>query len=268
MAIAKVNGINLYYESQGSGEPILFIPGLGGSTELWRYQTDFFQKNYRVISMDNRGGGRSSKPFEIYSMHRFARDVEELLDHLEIDEPVNLVGASMGGIIAQAFIHYYPRRVKRLVLACSGVSLGDPHITVPSSYVQQKIINPGATLEQKVATYLEIFYHPEFVAAHPEIRESFVRMNAEPQPAYAYVAQFTACADPKPYYHWLKKIEVPVLVIHGSDDIVWPVQNAHTLMSGLGKHAQLAIIENAAHMLMQEKPGEFNAILQDFLAKR
>jgi len=265
MSIAHINGINLYYESQGEGPPIVFIPGLGGGTDMWKYQTEYFKKNYRTISLDNRGAGRSDKPFGLYFMRRFARDVDELLDYLAIHEPVILVGASMGGIIAQAFIHEFPKRVKKLVLACTGVSLADPHITLPSVYVQKRLANPGMTDEQRIETYLEIFYHAEFVAEHPEIRETFMNMNSDSQPAYAYLAQLAACADAKPYYQWLRKIDVPVLVVHGSDDIVWPIQNAHTLLSGLGDHGRLAVIDNAAHILMHEKPDEFNRILRDFI---
>jgi pimeloyl-ACP methyl ester carboxylesterase len=267
MSIAKINGINLYYESKGAGTPVVFIPGLGGGTELWHYQTEFFKKDCRTISLDNRGAGRSDKPFGLYSMHRFARDIEELLDYLEVNEPVILVGASMGGIIAQAFTHYYSKRVKKLVLACTGVSLADPHITLASLDVQKKMANPGITPSQKLDTFIEIFYHPDFVAAHPELRKTLISMNPEPQPVHAYLAQLAACADPKPYYQWLKEITVPTLVIHGSDDLVWPIQNAHTLMSGLGDNGQLAIIDQAAHVLMQEKPKEFNHILEDFLCR-
>lgn len=264
MPIAKINGINLYYETKGEGEPVLFIPGLGGGTELWTYQTAYFKNNYRTISLDNRGAGRSDKPFGLYTMHRFARDVEELLDHLDVNEPIILVGASMGGIIAQAFTHYYPKRVKKLVLACTGVSLADPHITLGSLGIQQKLANPGVTPSEKLDTFLSIFYHPDFIAAHPEFRKTLISMNPEIQPPHAYLAQLAACADPKPYYQWLKQITVPSLVIHGSDDLVWPIQNAHTLMSGLGRHGRLAILEKAAHILMHEKPKEFNRILEDF----
>jgi pimeloyl-ACP methyl ester carboxylesterase len=264
MPITRINGINLYYESKGKGAPVVFIPGLGGGTELWAYQTEYFKKNYHTISLDNRGAGRSDKPFGLYTMHRFARDIEELLDHLDVSEPIILVGASMGGLIAQAFIHYYPQRVRKLVLACTGVSLADPHITLAPLRIQKKLASPGTTPDEKLDTFLEIFYHPDFVSAHPELRKTLIRMNPEIQPPHAYLAQLAACADPKPYYQWLEQINVPALVIHGSDDLVWPIQNAHTLMKGLGKNGRLAIIENTAHILMHEKPDEFNRVLEAF----
>jgi len=267
MPIAKVNGIDLYYEATGAGAPLVFIPGLSGTTDLWAYQLRYFRDHYRTISLDNRGAGRSDKPQGTYSMETFARDLNDLLDFLEISEPVYLVGASMGGIIAQAFIHDYPQRVNKLVLACSGVSGGDPHITPCSRQVLDKLANPGVTIEEKVDTFLEIFFHPEYVASHPEIRTIFLKYKSGLQPTHAYKAQFDACADPRPYYEWLAAIKAPVLVIHGDEDVVWPLQNARTLIEGLRGNGKLYVMEKAAHVLMQERPEEFNRILHEFFGR-
>lgn len=267
MPYVAVNGINLYYETSGAGEPLVLIPGLGGTTELWLHQTQFFRDRYQVISLDNRGAGRSDKPAGPYSMQTFARDVHDLLDRLDIHAPVNLVGASMGGVIAQAFMHDYPHRVRKLVLACTGVSAGDPHVTLPSTDIWQRIANPGKTAEEKINTYLDVFYHPEFVKAHPEIRNFFLTMKVPPQPQHAYQAQLAACADPRPYYSWLADIRVPVLVMHGADDLVWPLRNATTLLEGIGANAQLYVMHHAAHIFMHEQPEQFNRALGDFLVQ-
>jgi pimeloyl-ACP methyl ester carboxylesterase len=267
MPKVNANGIELYYEASGAGEPLIFIPGLGVSAELWSLQTKFFQSEYFTVSYDLRGAGRSSKPEGPYTMDQMAKDLNGLLDALEIDQPVNLVGASMGGIIAQAFIHEYPQRVKRLVLACTGVSVGDPHITYPPQFVTDKLANPGTTPEQKVDTFLQISYHPSFVAAHPELKQFLLSGRVEPQPAYAYRAQLAACADARPYYQWLREIAVPVLVIHGDDDLIWPLQNAKTLMQGIGDRAELVVLPKAGHVFMQEQPAQFNQALREFLRK-
>lgn len=265
MPTATINGISLYYEMNGSGEPLVFIPGLGGTTDLWFQQIKYFSAHYQFVSFDNRGAGRSDKPEGAYSMAQFSNDLNGLLDHLGIDKPINLVGASMGGIIAQAFIHDHPERVKKLALVCSGVSVGDPHYTPTSAYVMEKIINPGTTVQEKIDSFLEVFYHPDYAATHPEIRDFYLSRKLEPQPAHAYQAQLAACADPRTYYSWLNDIRVPTLVYHGSDDAVWPIKNAHTLMEGLGSYGTLAIMERAGHILMQEKPEEFNQTLLAFL---
>ena len=267
MPFDRVSGIELYFEQEGSGEPLVFVPGLGGSTLLWRLQTSHFKDRYQCLSFDNRGAGRSDKPPGPYSMDLFAEDLHGLLDHLGIHEPINLVGASMGGIIAQAFIHAYPHRVKRLVLACTGVSAGDPHYTPASAALVAKLRNPGHTQEEKVDTFIQIFYHPDFVARHPELRALYLSQDFEPQPPHAYVAQLAACFDAQPYYDWLADIQVPTLVVHGREDQVWPLQNAETLLAGLGRRGHRCVIEPSGHIVMQEQAEAFNQALEAFLER-
>ncbi len=265
MPFHRVNGIELYFEQEGSGEPLVFVPGLGGATPLWSLQTAHFKTTYRCLAFDNRGAGRSDKPPGPYAMDLFASDLHELLDHLSIHEPINLVGASMGGIIAQAFAHAYPHRVKRLVLACTGVPAGDPHYTPAPATILAKLRNPGQTMEEKVDTFIQIFYHPDFVARHPELRTLYLNLDIEPQPPHAYAAQLAACFDPRPYYDWLADIQVPTLVIHGREDQVWPLQNAETLLAGLGDRGHRCVIEHSGHIVMQEQAEAFNQALVGFL---
>lgn len=264
---ARVEGIDLWYEDGGSGEVVVLVPGLGGATDLWHAQSPVLRERYRVISLDNRGAGRSDKPQTPYSMDGFAADLAGLLDHLGIDEPVHLVGASMGGVIAQAFVHTYPERVRSLALVCTGVSSADPHISVPGGEVLARLQSPGDTPEAVVQTLLDCFYHPDHVAAHPELREFFLNRKREPQPRYAYLLQLGAIADPRPYYEWLAEVPVPTLVIHGADDRIWPVANAHTLAEGLGERGELVVMGGAGHMLFEEQPEVFNQHLMGFLER-
>lgn len=268
MPTLPINGIEIYYEEFGAGEPLVLVPGLGGTVESWTAQIRHFKRRYRVIALDNRGAGRSSMPYGPYTMDQMASDLLGLLDALGITEPVRLVGASLGGILAQCFIHHYPQRVCKLVLVCTGVSGGDPRVTFPSMQVIQKMVFPGVTPAQRLRTLFGVFYHRDYLAANPGIVDDAVRLHAHigVQPDYAAKAQFNAAQDARPYYKWLAKITVPVLIMHGEDDLVWPVKNAHTLHKGLHGRAELAIFPGAGHVLFQEKPEEFNARLEAFLA--
>ncbi len=267
MPTLPINGIDIYYEETGQGEPLVFIPGLGGTVELWSQQIRHFQQYYRVIVLDNRGAGRSSMPPGPYSMDQLAADVAGLLDALGLDEPVRLVGASMGGVIAQCFIQHYPERVKQLVLVCTGVSGGDPHITFPKMHVLQTLANPGSTPEERLRTLFAIFYHPEYLATHPEIIEKSLKLaeTVGPQPDHARLAQLQAVQDTRPYFKWLAEIAVPILIMHGEEDLVWPLKNAYTLQEGTGGAAELALFARAGHVLFQEQPQAFNARLEAFL---
>lgn len=115
---ANINGININYRSQGDGEPLLMISGFGSAQGSWWPQTRIFKKYYRVITFDNRGIGKSDKPAGPYSTKMMAKDAIGLMDHLGIQR-AHVLGASMGGMIAQELAINYPERVSKLVLACT-----------------------------------------------------------------------------------------------------------------------------------------------------
>src|SRR6266536_1661770 len=100
MPTAQVNGIDLYYEEQGSGEPLLLIMGFTAHSMLWMMQVPALAQRYRVITLDNRGVGRSSVPPGPHTTRQMADDAAGLLDHLGIEQ-AGVIGWSMGGMIAQ-----------------------------------------------------------------------------------------------------------------------------------------------------------------------
>ena len=102
------NGIKVYYEEQGSGEPLLLIMGFTVSSIGWHWNIPGFAQHFRTIAFDNRGVGRSDKPDVPYSMAMFADDTVGVLDALGI-ERAHVFGISMGGMIAQEFTLRYPQ---------------------------------------------------------------------------------------------------------------------------------------------------------------
>jgi len=114
----RSNGINLYYEEHGSGDPLLLIMGFTVSSVGWHWNIPTFAQEFRTIVFDNRGGGQSDKPDEPYTMTMFADDTAGVLDNLGIDQ-AHVFGISMGGMIAQEFALRHPQRVKTLVLGCT-----------------------------------------------------------------------------------------------------------------------------------------------------
>src|SRR4051794_21272817 len=118
MSTAQVGDIELYYEEQGSGDPLLLIMGLATDCAAWLFQVPDFARQYRTISFDNRGVGRSAKPPGQYTIHRMADDAAGLLDVLGIAR-AHVVGVSMGGMIAQELVLRHPEKVRGLVLGCT-----------------------------------------------------------------------------------------------------------------------------------------------------
>lgn len=124
MPIAKLDGININYRVDGQGEPLVMIMGFGSSMGASMNQVSFFKKHYRIITFDNRGVGKSDKPQGPYSMKMMSEDTVKLMDYLGI-EKTHVLGASMGGMIAQELAINYPQRIKKLVLACTSANLKD-----------------------------------------------------------------------------------------------------------------------------------------------
>ena len=119
MPIAAVNGLNLYFERAGEGEPLLFISGTGGDLRAKPNQFDGpFPKAFDMISHDQRGLGRSDKPDVRYSMADYADDAAALMASQGWDS-AHVVGVSFGGMVAQELALRHPARVRRLVLACT-----------------------------------------------------------------------------------------------------------------------------------------------------
>jgi pimeloyl-ACP methyl ester carboxylesterase len=266
---AENDGVQIYYETQGKGTPLVLVIGLGGTVEAWKFQVPAFAEDFQVIALDNRGAGRSDKPDEPYSMKLFAEDLKTVLDDAGIDK-AHILGLSMGGLITQEFYHRYPERVLSMILGCTGVGAGDPAYVYPDQNVIRVLnLQKNEGNHYEVARQrAEIFYHPSFMEKVPDLVDRLIQKNQQlPQPEYAYMRQLEACFLNKEEL-WnsprLSKIKVPVLVIHGEDDAIWPLENAEYLAEHI-PGAELEIIPQAGHMFFMEKIEEFNEKVIEFL---
>ncbi|THB73926.1 MAG: alpha/beta hydrolase [Gammaproteobacteria bacterium] len=258
--------VKIYYEVHGKGEPLVLIQGLGGTVRSWEPQLEFFAKHFQVILIDNRGAGQSDKPDTEYSIELFAKDVKCVLDYLEIYS-INLLGISMGGFIAQRFYHLYPHLVKTLTLGCTGMGLNDPNHHMFSCELHEIM---HAERNDENHSYLieamhKHFFHPVFVKRNGKYMKNLHSYTkAYPQPYHSYKRQLMACYSEKGLSEHLPDIKVPTLIIHGEDDQVVPVQNAHFLASNI-PNSKLSIIPETGHMFFVEKSAMFNSEVFQFL---
>src|ERR1700691_2723642 len=109
MAFVDNQGVKIYWDEQGQGEPILLIMGLGWASVMWHRSRPVLAKHYRTIALDNRGVGRSDVPAGPYSIAVMASDAAAVLDAAGVDS-AHVYGVSMGGMIAQEFALQYPSR--------------------------------------------------------------------------------------------------------------------------------------------------------------
>ena len=142
MPFTENQGAKIYWDEQGSGEPLLLIMGLSYPSYMWHRTRPFLAQSFRTIAFDNRGIGQSDVPEGVYSIAQMASDAAAVLDAANIPS-AHLFGVSMGGMIAQEFALQYPQRVRSLILGCTNA--GGPHAVRAASEVLQILMRQGMT---------------------------------------------------------------------------------------------------------------------------
>lgn len=267
MPYVENHEIPLYYEDQGEGLPVVLLIGLGGNSSSWMYHAHRLARKYRVICPDHRGAGRSGAPDEPYSMDLFTQDLNAIFEHAGI-ESAAVLGLSMGGMIAQNFVAAYPEKVKALILSSTGVGPNDPDSILPSAEIDQILKNHNTEGDlDSFADFISIFYHSSYLQRSPELTLKISQyLQDHPQPQYAYQRQLKACYTHPHNSDRLKDIKSPTLVLHGEDDLLWPLDNAKYLAEHIS-HAELEVIPQGGHMLFIEQPDAYCTAVEEFLAR-
>lgn len=261
MPHARIHDFRLFYVEEGQGEAVVFLPGLGGDHYLWHRQLPAFARHFWAIAVDNRGAGQSDAPPGPYTIEQMADDVAGLLDALGIPW-AHVVGASMGGFIAQMFALRHPDRLGRLVLCCT--SFGGPHVVpMPPESVSaftQRTGDPEVDLRR----VWSVSVTERFLREHPEVLEDYVAWRvAHPQSPIAYQWQLAAALAFNLEEH-VHEIRAPTLIAHGAEDRVVPVENARRLHARIpGSH--LVVFPEAGHLFFIEKSEDFNRVAIAFL---
>lgn len=263
MPFAPVNGVCLYYEEFGEGEPLILIMGQGSDHRGWDVVRDDFAARHRVIVFDHRGTGQSDKPREpAYSTRAFAQDVIGLLDHLGI-ERAHAYGISMGGRICQWLGIDHASRLGGLVLGCT--TPGNAHGVKRPPEVDAHMANRPKDPDERAAFLAEQMVTPAYLAAHPEYLETLRERARNPIPPFAQKMHYMA-SEAHDTWDELPKISVPTLVIHGTDDRINPTANA-PLLAGRIPGAELRLVEGRRHGYFIEFREEASPVVLDFLAR-
>jgi 3-oxoadipate enol-lactonase len=258
MPTQRANGIELYYETAGQGEPLLLLHGLGSRSDDWQLQMPAFAARYCVVAADMRGHGRSAKPPGPISVAMMAADVLGLLDALGIDA-AHIVGLSMGGMIAFQMAVDWPERVRSLVIVNSAPELV-AHTFGERLRIWQRLTLARLFKPARTAHFLgpRLFPKPE----QAELRAQFIAHWAQNDPR-AYRAAMRALVG------WsvldrVGAIRCPTLVISGDRDYTPPA--AKEGYTALIPNARLVVIEDSGHATPIDQAEAFNACVLDFLA--
>ena len=263
--------IEIHYEDHGSGDPVVLIHGYPLNGNSWeRQERELLANGHRVISYDRRGFGRSSQPTVGYDYDTFAADLNALLEHLDLSDIV-LVGFSMGsGEVTRYLGTYGSARVRKAAL------LG----AIPP-YLRKTEDNPegvdGEVFDQikaAIATdryawfkdFFDNFYNtdtlmPERISEQAWQGSFNVAAGASPFASYACVD--TWLTD---FRGDLPKIDVPVLIVHGTDDRILPFEATAARLPDLIDDVRLVAVEGGPHNIAWTHPDEVNAALLEFIS--
>ncbi len=266
MAKITIDGIELYYELHGSEGPYLtLICGLGSHLAAWDLElVEELSKKTQLVLFDNRGAGRSDKPDVDYSIQMHADDAAGLIDALGIARS-HILGASMGGMIAQEFALRHSDRTESLILCCTAPG-GDMMVPPEQEVIQKLAQVDGLTPEEIWRKNLPLSFTKEFIQNNEEwLDEKMRRELPYTAPPFSFKRQMAA-AMRHDAYDRLPDIKCPTLVMTGTKDILIPPQNSDLIASQIHE-AVLKRYESVGHAFMTEVREEVVRDILDFVTQ-
>jgi 3-oxoadipate enol-lactonase len=249
--------VELFYDIQGSGEPLLLIAGLSCDRSFWLPVLPALTAQYQVIRLDNRGIGQSSAPDRAFSLQQMATDAIALLDFLGISQ-VHLAGHSMGGQIAQELVLAAPEKVHSLMLLSSWAQRNAKFNAAIEMFgtLPDKL---DARLYQQVVLPW-IFADPFYArpGAIEQVSQMMLNNPYPPSPRLIYHQSRAILASDTP--ERLGKIRCPTLVMVGRQDILTPIKFSEQLVQGIAS-SEFVIIDGAGHNLIVEAPEAVTTML-------
>jgi len=248
MPFIHVNGIQLYYEIEGDGLPLLVISGTGADLRNPRPDYPAFN-SFQVLRYDQRGLGQTESPKGIYTMADYADDAASLLDTLEIDR-INVIGISFGGMVAQHLVTRYPSKINKLVLACT--SPGGNNF---SSFDLREIVSDSSN---KVESWLQILdsrykSSDENLPILNMVRDALIEnTRLFPHLVTDGLNRQLEARSQHDCTDTLRDVSHETLIVGGRYDDIAPLKNLLE-MHRLIKNSQLQFFEGGHLFLMQDK---------------
>jgi pimeloyl-ACP methyl ester carboxylesterase len=252
--VNQAHGVVAYMEA-GQGPPLMMLHGLGGNASTWAQQYRELGGERRVIGWDAPGYG-ASDPHPDPGADSYADAVAALLDALELEQ-VDLLGHSMGGVIAPRIVQRHPGRVRRLVLSATRASFAGESAEGFARRVEEfQTLTPEEFGQRRAESMVSS-------AAPAEVFQAVARVASEVRrEGYLGGVTLLSHADNRAL---LPRLSLPTLVVAGEDDRVAPPEHSQEI-AGLVPGARLEQLPGAAHAAYVEEAARYNALLRDFLS--
>jgi len=256
MPTIQVRDTSLYYETAGSGLPVLLLHGLGSSTRDWQLQVPVFAQKYQVVMVDSRGHGRSAKPHGRYSVPQFTADIIAFMEALHII-PAHVLGLSMGGMIAFQMAVDRPELLRSMVIVNSYPELVPHSLSDYITWYRRHAIVQLMGMK-RMGEYLGGVLFPE--PHQGELRQTIAQRWLE-NDKRAYLASTRAL------FGWsmaarLGDIRCPTLIIAADQDYTPVAQKVEYTAKIPG--AKLVVIPNSRHATPIDQPELFNRTVLEF----
>jgi 3-oxoadipate enol-lactonase len=254
MPFAPINGIDLYYETHGSGPALVFAHGGGGNHLSWWQQVPAFAQHYTVITFDHRSFGHSCDLPNGPGPHAFVQDLTALLDHLKIEKAA-VAGQSMGGWTVCGFAAAHPERTSALILCDTTGGIETPEAGKAHATIRER--SRGELSQVLANAYAKSF--PERAPALSFLYRQISTLNTYVAPNL--VSTLFALK------HQVKPIvdhRIPTLLLVGEEDVLTPPEAVRSLMTPIPQ-ARFVQILHAGHSAYFERADEYNHIVGEFL---
>jgi pimeloyl-ACP methyl ester carboxylesterase len=262
MSLAENRGAKIYWDELGQGDPLLLIMGLGWASNMWHRTRPVLAARYRTIACDNRGAGRSDVPPGPYSIALLASDAAAVLDAAGVDR-AHIIGASMGGMIAQEFALQYRDRVRSLILSCTAAG-GPRAVQAEPEAIQLLFRREDSSPAARAKAAVPFIY--DSGTPRGRIDQDLAVLSEWYPHAEGYTAQLQAIlaweADSR-----LSKITAPTLVVHGENDRLVPAANGRLIAERI-PGARLITLPHASHIFMTDQPSAAHHAFLEFLSEQ
>ena len=264
MPHAEVNGRRLHYVRRGRGEPLLLIQGLSANHLHWGEEfLGLLEEDFDYVSYDHQGTGHSERTTDPFTMLDLADDAAGLLDALELNS-AHVMGVSMGGMVAQEVALRHPQRVRTLTLGCTYAGGEGSALTDPTVIQHLGELFMSGRAQEGLRAAFEYNVSREF-ADDPANFELVKRIARDlPTSLDVMLLQVQAVAGHDTSKR-LGEISAPTLVIHGSEDQMLSVSNAHHIAERI-PGARLEILEGVGHAFWWERPERSAQLVRELAA--
>ncbi len=262
MASVKIKDVDIYYEIHGTGEPLVLIAGLATDSQSWLPIIDDLAKKYQVVVFDNRGVGRTKPMDAKTSIRQMADDCIGLIKSLGFSS-VNLLGHSMGGMIALDCAIRYPEYFSKLIVASSSAVNTQRNTILFDDWITY--LNDEMKPELWFRNLFYWIFSKRFFEDEETLKTA-IQMSIDypyPQSRLAYknqvnaIKEFNCCEK-------LSGIKPKTLIVNGEEDILFSPDESYSILKTI-PGAKFSFIEGVAHSIHMEKPVEFVKVIEDFL---